>query len=836
MAVAGRRLCTARLNFRDAVAARPAPAADGMNMALRLRLCLLLASLLWPLAASAQPAPFDLAGPDLDVRVTHNGATLPISQTPNLAEGDQLSIRADLPAGESVHYLLVAAFLRGATNPPPPEWFFRAETWTRKGRDGVKMIVPAGAEQVVVFLAPQTGGDFATLRDAVRGRPGAFVRASQDLNQAALDRSRLDAFLNAVRKTDPTDPDRLKTVSPLLARSLTIKLNTDCFQKTPELQAPCLMQGSDTLVLNDGHSTSIVEALTGGPSADLALQLSASPVAHLGYYSPYVAAVFDMARIMDSFRTAQFQYIPALPLTREDHVSLLLNTPPSFHNPLSVLVTALPAVEPPQSPPLEPVDPKQVFCAERTDLVLPVEGAPLAYSTRYAHDMTLRVQTKDGRTVDLPVHADAEKGGFIADTSGFSASDFGDAIDGSLHGYWGFQPFDGPAFHLRNAHAGPWRLAADDEAGLIVGRDDTVRLEGEQAACVSGVDLKGPGGTMQPVDWKSLTADRLSVTLPLSDAQPGPVTLLVRQYGMKDADAVPLQAYAQAGRLDSLTLHAGDTTGVLKGSRLDEVAGAMLDGIAYQPGALSSSGGSDELVLNASDSSAIGDKLRAGRNLVAKVTLKDGRKVNLKLAVGAPRPRATLIGKNVQEGAGGAGAIPLKLSGADQLPQDARLTFSVRAEDSTRFTDGGAIEVATADGSVSTRLTPGAGLTLEDPHVALATLDVGKALGPSAFGPLQFRVVVDGSAGDWQPLAELVRLPVLQGVHCPKEAMRPCQLAGTNLFLIDSVADNAAFEHPMKVPEGFPGDSLAVPHPRSGRLYLRLHDDPQVVNEAVLPG
>ena len=811
-----------------------------MVLALRpfaLRLCVVLACLLTPRAAAlADPAPFDLAGPDLEVRVTHAGSSLPVTETPNLAPGDRLAIRPDLPAGETVHYMLVVAFLRGATNPPPPEWFHQAQTWTPKGRDGVTVTVPDGAEQVVVFLAPQTGGDFRSLMDAVRGRPGAFVRASQDLNQAALDRSRLDAFLRAVRKVDPSDPDRLKTVSPLLARSLTVKLNTDCFQKMPELQAPCLMQGQDSLVLNDGHSTSIVEALTSGPTADLALQLSDSPAARLGIYSPYVAAVFDMARILDSFRTAQYQYIPALPLQHGDRIGLLLNSPPSFHAPQSVLVTALPAVEPPQSPPLEPVDPKQVFCAERTDLTLPVEGAPLAYSTGYAHDLTLRVKTKDGRTVDLPVKADAEKGGFIADTSGFAPGDFGEAMDGSLHGYWGFQPFDGPAFHLRNARPGPWRLAPDDEAGLIVGRDDTVRLQGDQAACVESVALKGPGDTTRPVDWKAVGPDGVDVTLPLTDAQPGPVALLVRQYGMKDADSVPLQAYAQAGRLDSFSVHAGDTTGVLTGTRLDEVAALTLDGVGYQPGTLTSSGGSDELVLNVADPSKIGDRLRPGRSLTARVQLKDGRKVNLKLVVGAARPRAVLIAKSVQDAPSATAAVALKLAGEDQLPQNALLTFSVRAEGPTRFDDTTAVEVSTADGSVSTRLTAGAGLTLEDAQVALARLDVGKALGASAYGPLRFRVVVDGAPADWQPLGELVRLPMLEGVHCPKDAGRPCQLAGANLFLIDSVADNAAFDHPVKVPEGFPGDSLPVPRPRAGRLYLRLHDDPQVVNEAVLPG
>ncbi|MEJ0067288.1 MAG: hypothetical protein WDM85_19325 [Caulobacteraceae bacterium] len=164
----------------------------------RLAFCCLTAclGLAAPHAALADAAPFDLAGPTLEVKVTHGGATLPISQVPNLAAGDQLEIKADLPAGQSVHYLLVAAFLRGATNPPPTSWFHKAETWNHKaGADVLKASVPDGAQQVIVFLAPQTGGDFATLAGAVRGRPGAFVRASQDLNQASLDRSRLDAYL-----------------------------------------------------------------------------------------------------------------------------------------------------------------------------------------------------------------------------------------------------------------------------------------------------------------------------------------------------------------------------------------------------------------------------------------------------------------------------------------------------------------------------------------------------------------------------------------------------------------------------------------------------------------
>src|SRR6476646_3002361 len=156
------------------------------------------------LAASlrrADSAACDLAGPKIEVRVTRAGKTLPISRVPNLQAGDRLWIHPDLPDGESVRFLMIPAFLRGSTNPPPENWFTKVETWNKHVRqEGIVITVPPGAQQALIFLAPQTGGDFGTLRSAVRGKPGAFVRASQDLNQASLDRSRLDKYLSAVRE------------------------------------------------------------------------------------------------------------------------------------------------------------------------------------------------------------------------------------------------------------------------------------------------------------------------------------------------------------------------------------------------------------------------------------------------------------------------------------------------------------------------------------------------------------------------------------------------------------------------------------------------------------
>jgi hypothetical protein len=778
-------------------------------------------------AIAADPAPFDLVGPRLQITVTHAGQTLPISQTPNLSPGDQVWIKLDLPPGEAVHYLLVAAVLRGATNPPPSDWFYRDETWRHKGRDGLKITVPPDAQQMLVFLAPETGGDFKTLVGAVSGRPGAFVRASQDLNQAYLDRSRLDAFLAAVRRNGDADPDHLKEVSTLLARSLKIKLDPNCFLKTPDLQPACLMQSQNALILDDGHSESIVQSLTSGATVDLVQQLSVAPQAAYGYYSPYIGAVIDMARLLDSFHTAQYQYIPAVATADGDHLNLLLNTPPSFHNPLSVIVVALPAIEAPRPPPLQVVDPKEVFCAQRPDLVLPIDGAPLVFSTGYARHMVLHLEGESGVVIDAPVRADAEKGGLVVDTKGLDLASLGPTPKAVLHGYWGFTPFDGPEFRLEATTRGGWTLVADDQQALVVGRDDVVRLQGDGAACVEGVTLKAPSGDTLTAEWKRTEPGEISVTLPLKAVDPGEVTVLVKQYGAKDVDAVPMKAFAQAGRLDDFEVHAGDTSGLLKGNRLDEVASLSLGGVAFTPGALVSSGGADELTLSASADDAA--KFKTGQTKIAKVAFKDGRTATLKVRIGPPRPQVALVDKSVQPAPLDT-PHPIRLTDKDEAPQNAELTFSLRAQSPPKFSGHEEVQVATSNGGASTTLTSTNGLMFEDTQIAVATLDPAKALGASGYGPLRYRIVEDGVPGDWQPLATLVRLPVLKGLKCPPSQEQSCELSGSGLFLIDAVSRRADFDHAVQVPEGFAGYTLAAPHPAGGRLYVKLHDDPLVIN------
>ncbi len=798
---------------------------------LRLTALAVLLSSWIALRASAGVAPFDLAGPDLQVTVERGHETLPIAQVPNLAAGDRLWIRADLPASESEHYLLVLGFVRGATNPPPRSWFHACDTWKRRcARDGLHLTVPEGAQQVLVFLAPQSGGDLRTLINAVQGRPGAFVRTSQDLNQATLDSSRLDSYLRVVHALDASAPGKLKQAAPLLGRSLAIKVKASCLERIPELQAPCLMQGQQSLILNDGHSTSIVEALTSGPESDLAMEASYTPQLSYGYYSPYIASVLDIARIFSSFTTAHYQYIPALATQRGEVLALSLNTPPSFHDPKSVLVTALPAVEAPQPPPLHAVDPAQIYCARASSLVLPVEGAPLVFSTGYAHDLHLSLTGSTGKQIDLPAKADPEQGGLVVDTSGIGSATLGNEVRGSLRGYWGFEPFDGPSFQLVNARAQSWRLASDESAA-IVGREDTIHLEASSVSCIDRIMVRDPAGKELKATWKTVRPNEVEVKLPLQAAQPGQLTLLVKQYGKGSPQPVPLQAFAEAARLSSFTLHAGDGQGVLTGSRLDEVAGLAVDGVAFVPGALSSSQGVDQLTMTAQEAKAAA-ALKPGEAGLARVRLKDGRALELEATVGEPRPSVALMAKSVRPAASNSGSH-IQLANDDELPQRALLTFSVRAQSPAAFDHAETIEVATADGSYSTTLSlANGGITLETRSVAIATLDPARAFGPSAFGPLQFRVVDGGVTGDWQPLATLVRLPRLRELVCPDTPQLACKLSGSHLFLVDSISAEPGFGHFVKVPDGFPGYALPVPHPKNGRLFVKLRDDPGVINRA----
>jgi len=787
--------------------------------------------------AFADVAAFDLIGPKVEVRVQRDKTTLPISEVPHLQAGDRLWVHADLPQSQSVHYLMIVAFLRGATNPPPESWFTRVETWNKPVRDeGVFVIVPEEAEEALIFLAPETGGAFSTLRAAVRGKPGAFVRAAQDLNQASLDRARLEKYLEEERGLSTSDPEQFKSHTTLLARSLNIKLDQQCFDKPSAQQVPCLTQNTDQLVLDDQHSQTMVATLTSGPSSDLLAQISATPTARGGYYSPYIGAVVDLARILSTTHTAQYQYIPALALPKEDELNLRLNNPPSFRNPKSVIVIGLPPIRPTPIPPLRAVDAAQILCAGKPELLLPAEGAPLVYATELGHNFVLHIEPKSGAAIDVPARPDPLRGGFAVETHELQKADLDGEVTGTLRGEWGYQTFDGPHYRLRTSRPAQWIVASKDASALIVGRDDTLHLQSPDACCVSQVMLKDEHGKTLETSWKAPKPDELEVKVPLQNAVAGSVTMLIKKFGLHDVDEVPLHTYAEAGRLDSFNIHAGDANGILKGTRLDQVKSVEVNSLTFTPDVLTRENQQDKLMLMARDADAAKTKFHAAEAIVVHVTLKDGRTLDLKTDVDAPRPQVSLLTKSVQLDQTATPPL-VRLGSQDELPQDGRLNFSLKTQEPSTFPVTEKIEVATSDESFRVLLSfPDGNLTMQDSKTVFAVLDPMKLLGPSAFGPLKFRPVTSaGIDGDWQPLVNLVRIPKFDGFRCVPAPDKQCTLSGEKLFLLDSVSADPSFANSVTVPEGFVQDALTIPSPKAKTLYIKLRDAPDTVDVAVLP-
>ncbi|HEV2710294.1 MAG TPA: hypothetical protein VGU67_08790 [Edaphobacter sp.] len=816
----------------------------------------------------AQAARFDLTGPKLEIHVTRGGKTLPIASVPNLQAGDKIWLHPDLPTTQSVHYLLVVCFLRGTTNPPPDEWFIKIQTWSQKVREeGVNVYVPDEAQQVVLFLAPETGGDFSTLRSAVRGRPGIFVRASQDLAEAGFEQARIEKYLADMRLVPPSDPKALLEHSNLIARTLNLKPNEDCFNRPVDQQYTCLTQSGNQTLLNDGHGETVVSSLTNGDASQLISAASYTSLGGGGLYSAYVGAVVDLVHLMGNLHTAQYQYIPAIAFPEGESLNLRLNTPPSFHNPKSVIVIGLPAVQASVLPPLRPADPKHVSCLLKPSVALPVEGAPLVFSTSFAHNLVLHLNGS-GPEKDIPLVPDAYRGGLtLAPATGerrvlatattdaaqpqampapkvpvktAAKADSSGKVTGTITGYWGFDPFTGPTMQLQTIPGKDWKLAADKV--LIAGRENDLSLSSTGTACVQSITLDTAGGKQDKTDWKEADKpDLIDVNVSLKSVDPGALHLTIRQYGEAKPDTVAAETFSEPATLSSLKFYAGDTSAMLNGTNLNQVAQLDLKGQIFTPaptpaatgtdgfsGAETSSTTSLRMALPANTNVP---KLKAGEKVTAHVTLKDGRTLILPVEVDGSRPSVTLINKRIAP----SSDEPIHLADPDDLPVTDQLTFSLKSAAS--FPRTGRIEIANADNSLHTTLDVAAGtLILQSHHTLVGTLNPLKAFGTSAFGQLRLRAVdPDGTAGDWIPLITLVRLPTLDDVHCPWESAQPCTVTGSGLYLVDSVAADANFSNPTSVPEGFIGTTLSLPRPAKSGFYLRLRDDPAAANVVTIP-
>ncbi len=801
----------------------------------------------------ADNARFDLTGPRIEVKVTRGDKTLPIAQVPNLQPGDKLWVKADLPDDQTNHLLLIVAFLRGTTNEPPDSWFTEIDTWDKKHTsEGTFVVVPADAQQALLFVAPETGGDFKTLRSAVKGRPGLFIRADSDLNEASFEQQRIERYLAAMKTVPADDPKAIQDHSAKLAATLALKPNADCFKQPVENQVNCLTQSSAPVLLDDGHGSTVAEAFSTGASSDFINAASYTSAAGGGLYSAYVGAIVDLVHLVSTLHTAKYQYIPGLSFPQDATLNLKLNAPVSFNNPKSVIVIGLPAIQKANLPPLRPQHPDEVACLLQPRMPLPLQGAPLVFATSFAHDLVLHLN-RPGSPTDIPLTPDAFEGGLVVtkadphqplkdekpgDTPTPSGEKAGHPADltvtGTVKGYWGFDPFDGPTLTLQQTNGKDWKIVGDTQ--LLAGQDNKLTLKGDGTACVEKIELTNTKDKNENVGFKPagtdakdspVTRDTLALAISLKQVQPGGYALAIQQYGDPKKDNVALTAYTSDIHLDAVKLHAGDDTAILTGHGLGNVAQVQIAGQIFTP----APDGSDDTTLHLGSKAAVSP----GNGMEASVKLKDGRTMPVEIETEAPRPGLELVSFNAVP-AQGNNFLPVTLTGKDEIPLNGKLTFVVKTTDD--FPRNQTIEVATEDNSVQTTLSLAkSSLILQDPHTAIATLDPLKAFGESAFGKLQMRpVAADGTAGNWTPLGTLVRTPQVTAVNCATPDASTCTLEGQNLFLVQAFAPAKEFTNSAEVPSGYAGNTFPVPVPTDGAtLYLKLRDDPEALASLTLP-
>ena len=815
-----------------------------------------------PSLFAGDTARFDLSGPKLDVRVTREGKSLPVASVPNLLEGDHLWLHADLPETQSVKYLLVAVFLRGTTNPPPENWIVKIQTWDKKVKaEGAEVIVPPGAQQVLLLLAPETGGDISALRSAIRARPGVFVRAAQDLDEAGFEQARIEKYLDEMRKVPPDDTKAIAEHSDLLARTLNLKPNPDCFKKPVDAQYACLTQSGSQSLLDDGHGQSIVNSLTSGASSDLINSASTTQMAGGGMYSAYVGSIVDVVRIMSNLHTAHYSYIPAIAFPQNEALNLRLNTPPSFENPKSVIVIGMPAVQKAPLPVLRASDAKHVTCLLRPQVALPVEGAPLMFSTSFAHDLVLHREAPS-TAAEQPLTPDAFQGGLVVqalssdrhqlpptaassaagpsvaestapattrDVPGTSGSIEGMA---TVAGAWGFDHFAGPTLPVQDAPGADWKLTTTEDH-IILGEQNHLLLSSTGTACIQSITAQENGEADQMLEWKAAEKhNTIALNLTLHSNSPGAVHLVVRQYGKAEPEMLSVQTFSKPAELKGIDYHFNDQSLSVSGSNLSEVKQLRFDDLTFmQPvgadhqGSLLSSNGaasSAPLLLKLTSGTA-STKLQPGSQITGTVTLADGRTLTLPFYVQAPRPALTILSRRVVRP---PDSTQIQLLSQDDIPLDAHLLLSLRSV--TPFPRDAQIEIASEDDSLHDKLTLSDGsLVLQDRNTVLAEIDLRKTFGSSAFGRLRLRLVLhDGTAGDWVALATLVRLPQLTDLSCTNSGSINCALTGNNLYLLSSISPDQSFAKAVEVPDGFVGSTLMVPAPTGGPLYLKLRDDP----------
>jgi len=244
----------------------------------------------------------------------------------------------------------------------------------------------------------------------------------------------------------------------------------------------------------------------------------------------------DTARILSSLHTAHFQYIPAAGAAHRRQPESAAEYAALVHQPQVRGGDGAAARRVFAAGAVASGEPSDSFCAMKQGLVLPAEGAPAGVCHRDGARpvSAYRIRRREACHARCACDCRPGQGRAGAHTGNLCAA--GRRSDRRVRGEWGFDNWEGPRYQLVAALPGKWTLAASDQSALVVGRDDTLHIDGPSTVCVEKVEAQTAGKATLALQWKTPKPGALEVTVPLKDASPGPVSVALYQFGLAQPD------------------------------------------------------------------------------------------------------------------------------------------------------------------------------------------------------------------------------------------------------------------------------------------------------------
>lgn len=550
--------------------------------------CLVSLGLWASLHVSAMAAEMVHHGPVMDIQIQRGEELLSIFQVSRLRRGDRFLVKPDMGSLAKGDWVLLLARIAPAGNQVETRRFDLSQF-----HDYASIDIRADDEVPALMLAPQLRNLF--------GLYTSFTESANFLHEVLLsdpqkffDLQKVDQVNQAITTLGQSLDQMMLTRAPeqavAAAKELAFKfgvqtLDPDCF-KGNLVNTQCV---AANIVASKEFSIP--------SSSDLGSVVGQKKAADLtSFLLANIHALSQAGDFVSHKYRDQYDFAPTFGRQKGDSRLTELFSLNRFRSgSTKTAYVYVPAWFNAPAPTLS-VNDARAGCWPNGQLEIKVQGRlPVAH---YWHDWNLTVQdpqTRQRLAQITQVSFLAEQGVLRFDATQLPIDRWpnGNTVEARLSGRFGFE-FVGPLTlrlalpvrgDLNQQVQGLERLIAGDQASLSMGTAAT-------AACLESLEFTAQGRSL----GRSTGPQTPTLSVDLTQAAPGPASLVVRQRGVA-AQTLPVTVLQHRARIHAVEHAELDTTLRVTGDHLDRIAFVQLDEHRCEPQEVRESATRDELVL-----------------------------------------------------------------------------------------------------------------------------------------------------------------------------------------------------------------------------------------------